>query len=252
MPAIIDDGVYQRPKTPGGVDPKQTTQEAATAAVNSGTPQDRVIPGAGVYGQRQANAELAYQNARAQAEARKNSMYHQYGLTSKGEVDQKNQYGRYQQMLGEQGFQLDQADESAIERGLGGGPGLGNQAERMLRYGHSVQNLGFQRDVNQIGTDYGIALGDAEVARRNAMTDALQAALGDAWGDWTPPDMSSPTTTSTGAAKKAPVASKQPSWIARAKKAGYSGVGGVTPAKPKPTNKQPAWIARAKKAGYGR
>lgn len=154
---------------------------------------DRVIPNAGVYGQQQANAELAYQNAVAQAQSKKNSLYHQYGLTSTGQVDPMNQYGQYQQMLQTQGSDLDSVRDNAMERGLGGGPGLGNQAERGLRYANGVANLGFQGAVNQVGTDYGLALGDAEVSKRNAMTQALQDALQGAWGDWTPPDMTGDT-----------------------------------------------------------
>lgn len=179
-----------------GADLRQVRKQQDDPTIPQNAPQtsvvpegDRVIPNAGVYGQQQANAELAYQNAVAQAQSKKNSMYHQYGLTSTGEVDPFNQYGQYQQMLQSQGADLDSVQNNAMERGLGGGPGLGNQAERGLRYANGVANLGFQGQVNQIGTDYGLAMGDAEVSKRNAMTQALQDALSSAWGDWTPPDM---------------------------------------------------------------
>lgn len=170
-----------KPAAPGGYNnPDQT------GIVPNG---DRVIPGAGVYGQQQANAEVAWQNARAAAEAKKNSQYNVAGLLSDGSVDPRNQYGAYQAMLMRQGGGLDQARDNAMERGLGGGPGLGNQAERTLRYANAVEGLGFQGNVNQIATDYGLAMGDADTTRRDAMTTALQQALSNAWGDWTPPDM---------------------------------------------------------------
>lgn len=187
---------------PGGVVQKQVV----TAPVKSA--ENRVIPGAGVYGQRQANAELAWQNAKIAAEAKKNSQYNVAGLLNDGTVDPRNQYGTYQQMLMRQGGLLDSVRDSAMERGLGGGPGLGNQGERTMRYANAVEGLGFQGNVNQIATDYGLSMGDADATRRDAMTNALQEALAGAWGDWTPPDMA-PTVSP---AIKAKVPTKKAPW----------------------------------------
>jgi len=193
----------KKPLTPGGVAPEQAgATNPAPQRANIVPQNNRVIPGAGVYGQRQANAELAWQQAQQAAEAKKNSMYHQYGLTNTGQVDPLNQYGQYQQMLQMQGAGLDASRDNAFERGLGGGPGLGNQGERTLRYANAVQGLGFQGSVNQIATDYGLSMGEADAIRRNAMTDALQQSLSDSWGDWTPPDMAGGQ--SAGSADKAP------------------------------------------------
>lgn len=188
MPAIkqYKEEQAQQNDPSGGDSPGGTPQQQIVPKDN------RVIPDAGVYGQRQADAELAYQNSVNQAKTRMNSLYHQYGLTSEGKVDPFNDFGTYQSMLQTQGAGLDQVQNDAMARGLGGGPGLGNQAERGLRYANAVQNLGFQGDVNQVGTDYGISLGDAESTRRNAMAAALQEALNAAMAnkDYTEPDMS--------------------------------------------------------------
>lgn len=176
----------------------QTTydqQIAAKKAKDAGEavgPDGRPIPNEGVYGQEQANAELAWQNARTSASSRLKSFQNQAGVLADGSVDPRNQYGGYQQLLHSQGSELDQASENAMSRGLGGGPGLGNQAERGLRFGHAVQNLGFQRGLTDAQANYGMELGQADAQRRAAMTAALQNALNNAWGDWTPPNMSTP------------------------------------------------------------
>ena len=188
--------------------PDQTTydqQIAAKKAKDAGEavgPDGRPIPNAGVYGQDQANVELAWQNARTSAASRLKSFQNHEGVLADGSVDPRNQYGGYQQLLHNQGSELDSAQENAMGRGLGGGPGLGNQAERGLRFGHAIQNLGFQRGLTDAQANYGMELGQADAQRRASMTSALQNALNNAWGDWTPPDMRTtdyaPTTGSGG------------------------------------------------------
>jgi len=165
-------------------------------------PDGRPIPNAGVYGQEQANAELAWQQANTASAAKLKSYQNQAGVLADGSVDPHNQYGGYQQLLQQQGSELDAGQENAMSRGLGGGPGLGNQAERGMRFGHAIQNLGFQRGLTNAQTNYGMELGQNDAQRRASMTSALQNALNNAWGDWTPPDMgttdSAPTTGSGG------------------------------------------------------
>jgi hypothetical protein len=173
----------------------QTTydqQIAAKKAKDAGEavgPDGRPIPNAGVYGQQQAQAELDWQNSNTASAAKLKSYQNQEGVLADGSVDPRNTYGGYQQLLHQQGSELDQASQDAMGRGLGGGPGLGNQAERGLRFGHAVQNLGFQRGLSDAQANYGMELGQNDATRRNAMTAALQNALNNAWGDWTPPEM---------------------------------------------------------------
>lgn len=146
----------------------------------SGTTPPSIIPDAGVYGAETAAATNAYNNAVAQATARRNSLYNQYGLNNMGGVDPNNPLGQYQQMLGSQATQFMADKENAVMRGLGTG-GLANQQLSQDRRAANAQNWGFQNQVGQVGTDYEStlqnALGVEQSAIAQAYNDAIQAAL---------------------------------------------------------------------------
>lgn len=175
--------------SPGGVPPQQT------AGLTNTAPQSAPIPGAGIYAQQQNLAEKAYQDAVAQLQARRNSLYHEYGLNNKGAVDPMSQFGEYQQLLGSEGGALDAADNASLDRGLGTG-GLAMQGETGLRGQQGAENLAFQRQVAQVGQDYASGVLGAQQQRSSSMLEAQQTALANALaaGDFTPVDMSRPET----------------------------------------------------------
>lgn len=152
--------------------PASQTQSSASGNYNPNNP----IPGSSVYLNETNAANLAYNNAKNQLLAQRNSLYHQYGLTDTGSVDPLNQYGEYQSLLGTEGAALDQADNAALDRGLGVG-GIANQGESALRTSQGAEQLAFQRQVDQAGLDYSQGLQNAEVARANAINQAYMDAL---------------------------------------------------------------------------
>jgi hypothetical protein len=160
---------------------ERTLGGAPGAAGFGGSP----IPGAGTYGEQMAIAQKAYDNAIAQAKARKTQQFRMGGLLENGTVDPLSRYGTYQSMLQGQGADLDQLLESSYQRGIGG-RGLGNQGERLARYQQALQNLGFQREVSSWNQDYANSITQAELERRDRMVAALQAARDNAYGDWGP------------------------------------------------------------------
>lgn len=153
--------------------------------------QQRVIPGAGVYLQSQANAQSAYERAKAQLQATRAKRQITSGLGKDWSVDPNAQYGSYQQMLQAQGGELDARQDIAQQRGFFG-KGLGNQGEASLRYGHAVANLGFKNQIADWEAEYANASGDLERQRQAEMLNALMGSAGDAFDDgdftpWVPP-----------------------------------------------------------------
>lgn len=158
--------------------------------------QYRVIPGAGVYLQNQAKAQGAYERSKAQLMAQRAKQQISSGLGRDWQVDPRSQYGTYQSMLQNQGMELDQAQEAGQQRGFFGA-GLGNQGDRMLRYGQAVQSLGFKNQISDWETDYQNQMADIERARHEAMLAELQSAADDAYNDedyteWVPPEQQAP------------------------------------------------------------
>lgn len=138
------------------------------------------IPGSSVY-LGESNAALqAYQSAQNQLLSQRNSLYHQYGLLSDGSVDPNNQFGDYQELLGSEGSALDAADNDALGRGLGTG-GLAMQGETSLKNQQGSEQLGFQNEVDQAGSDYSNGLENAgstySGALNSAYMDAVNAAI---------------------------------------------------------------------------
>lgn len=132
-------------------------------------------PNAGVYLQKQNEAELAYQQAVADLQAKKNTAYHQYGLDTTGAVDPYSQFGMYQSQLSKHEADLAATDEAAQQRNLGS-TGLAMQGERALRYQQGAEDLALQSDVANIGSGYTSGQQAALSARNQAILDAqLQA-----------------------------------------------------------------------------
>jgi hypothetical protein len=138
------------------------------------------VPGAGVYLQQQAQAELAFNNAKAQLTAQKNRAFSQFGLTSEGAVDPMSQYGGYQQLLHNHAVDLMGASEHSVQRGLGAGSGLANQEEANLRYGQNAEDLDFQRGVADQESQYTQGAQGALQTRNAAFLDAQMQALANA------------------------------------------------------------------------
>lgn len=177
-----------------------------------------VIPGAGTYLADQAAAEKAYQDAITQLMSTRRSEQfltgfydapvqkavmptglthgqqtkwkaaHQYDPTVGGawSVDPNSTVGQYQQLLGQEGSDLDANIANNQAHGFFGA-GLGNQGERALRFQQASQNFGFQNQIGKYESDYQKGRQDALAARQAAMLAALQAAQAAAYGsgDWT-------------------------------------------------------------------
>lgn len=158
-----------------------TSSVAAAAGPFQPLPQTRYSgPNAGVYMEKQNQAQLAYQQAMADLLQKKNTAYHTFGLNSEGAVDPYNQFGQYQTLLSQQESELSAAQEAAQQRHLGGA-GLANQGETALRYQHGAQDLQLQQSIADTGYGYTSGAQAALAARNQALLDAqLQAAAGGA------------------------------------------------------------------------
>jgi hypothetical protein len=154
-------------------------QNPQTQSTPNAPHSDYSIPNSSVYLEGTAAANAAYEKAKAQRLADRNSLYHQYGLTDTGATDINNPYGEYQMLLGSEGRQLDSARNDAIGRGLGTG-GLANQGEESLIPGIRLEQLGFQHSVDKAGADYATGLNNDENQRTGSIQQAYQNALQDA------------------------------------------------------------------------
>lgn len=197
-PSIGQDALPQTPQQkkqavePPRVGGSQTTQQPPAPK------SEFSIPNSSVYLNETNAANMAFEKAKSQLLANRNSLYHQYGLTDSGAVDVNNPYGQYQALLGAEGAALDSTHNDAIARGLGTG-GLANQAEAALIPQQRADQLNFQRMVDQAGLDYSLGLNEAQDTKsasyNTAYQDALQDALARGLFDIAPP--SAPTTTVT-------------------------------------------------------
>lgn len=193
----LDDPNRPKPQPPA-VGGAQTNQSGQQTQPSAPTGSDYSIPNNDVYLNETNAANTAYEKAKAQLLANRNSLYHQYGLTETGATDINNPYGEYQMLLGNEGRQLDAARNSSIARGLGTG-GLANQAEAELIPGQRLEQLGFQHSVDDIGSQYSHGLLDAENTRTGSINQAYQDALKDALarGLFDPSPAADGTTTTT-------------------------------------------------------
>lgn len=163
---------------PPNVGGSTATAGAGIKSIVSGStdPINDPIPNSTTYLNETNAANLAYDQAKSQLLAQRNSLYHQYGLTETGAVDVNNPYGDYQSLLGTEGAALDSARNDSVARGLGTG-GLANQEEAGLIPGQRREQLGFQRNVDQAGMDYSQGLMSAESDRSSSYNQAYQDAL---------------------------------------------------------------------------
>lgn len=201
MPFIFNPTTGQDAPTP-----QRKQQQAPPPALGgsgdagSGVKTPYSLQNSSVYLNETNAANAAYEKAKAQLLANRNSLYHQYGLTDTGAVDVNNPYGEYQSLLGTEGAALDSAHNDAIARGLGSG-GLANQGEASLIPQQRLEQLGFQHQVDQSGSDYASGLEDAASTKTGAYNTAYQDALQDALARGlfdAAPDASSTATTSLG------------------------------------------------------
>lgn len=180
-----------------------TASQAQTQTPVSGA---SVIPGASTYLGEESAAQKAYDDAQTQLLSQKNSLYHQYGLTSDGQVDANDPYGEYQTLLGTEGSALDSADNAALDRGLGTG-GLAMQGEQSLRQGQGAEQLNFNQLVDSAGSQYAQGLATAGETRTQAdiqaEADAAAAAANSGNYDTAPSPSSVQTSSATPAAKTA-------------------------------------------------
>jgi len=147
------------------------------------------IPNPGVYGEYEALALKAWNEAKSALRAQQAQIWQQYGF--KGEfdpntgatknvgLDVQNPYGEYQQMLGRQGMDLDAAEEHAQERGLGGS-GLGAQGVSRARAAHGGQHLDFGRRFSSASGDIQHQWQRAGFSYTQALLEAQRAAIQDA------------------------------------------------------------------------
>lgn len=139
------------------------------------TYQYQVIPGAGTYLEQQSLAQQAYEKARLNLETQRRQQQTTSGMNESWQVNPQAQYGAYQQMLQDQGYNLDLAGEEAQSRGLFGS-GLGNQNEGRLRYGQAVEQLGFKNQLANWEQQYQGGMADAQQNLNQALLQALQNA----------------------------------------------------------------------------
>jgi hypothetical protein len=114
--------------------------------------------------QKQLDIQDAYQRAVNQLKFDRAQRQIRSGLTDKWAVDPKLQFGTYQALLQRQGQELDDSEMMAHERGLFG-PGVGNQAERLIRYRQAVENLQFKNQLSDWEREYQLGMQDADRMR---------------------------------------------------------------------------------------
>jgi hypothetical protein len=147
------------------------------------------IPNPGVYGEMELQALQAWQRAKSALRERQGQIWQQYGFKGKFddatgavsgvELDVNNPYGEYQQMLGNQGRDLDSATEEAESRGLGGG-GLGAQGVTRARGGHGMEQVNFGRRFSSDNADVQSGWQNAGFSYQQALLAAQRAAIQDA------------------------------------------------------------------------
>src|SRR3954453_3727847 len=119
MALVIGDNPGQRTKPLPPKPPRPPGAPPAPPAPPGAPAPPPQIPGAGTYLQQQALATQAFENAKNDISYRRGQMYSQFGLLPNGQVAPNAKYGQYQQMLGGDASQLQQAKNSQQSRGIG-------------------------------------------------------------------------------------------------------------------------------------
>lgn len=146
------------------------------------------IPGAAQYGQQQAAAQQAYQNALARIGQQRGDLLRQYGYEGTFDasgnlsglrVSANAPYGAYQQMARGQAQESNQAQDSLVDRGIQGG--FANQMTGQLDQAHGQAKAQMGQDLErgvtdlldnqrQAGTDYQNTIAELQ---HNAAQEAI-------------------------------------------------------------------------------
>jgi hypothetical protein len=137
-------------------------------------PTGSQIPNQGIYLQKQAQAEQAYQRALAQLAARKSQTFKNYGFLENGQVDPNATHGKIQDLWREQAGAAQQEDYSMLGRGIKGG--LAGQVRTLAKLREGGQNLGLQNEYTGAMSDIANAATQAEADKNAAMLAIQQEA----------------------------------------------------------------------------
>lgn len=140
-----------------------------------GPPVGSQIPGQGIYLQKQAQAEQAYQQALAQLAQRKSQTFRDYGFLESGGVDPNAQHGAIQNLWRGQAANADQEDYSLLSRGISGG--LAGQSYMQRKIAEGGQNLELQNNFTNNMQELANARTQAEATKNEALLAAQQEAL---------------------------------------------------------------------------
>jgi hypothetical protein len=194
-----------------------------------------------IYGDRSAEANRAFETAKTNIAAKRSSIFNQYGYNEDGTVNGNNPLGLYQQDRRNDALELQGAQDTALDRGLGL-QGLGAQVADAPRYGEDVNAANMISNyTNSIhGTD--MDLQNAIATHSGALLDARQAeldnaiangwmpdgAVDDGGGVKAPQQASAPSANAKSTAKRLAAANKGQ---APNNKSGPLGIGKPAPAK---------------------
>jgi hypothetical protein len=198
---------YTPPPMPGGVAPQ---------------PQGGGLPNAGIYAQKQALAEQAYQQAIAQINQKKSRTLRDYGFLESGQVDPNNQYGAYQMMSRNQAQAADTTEMQARSRGFAGVGGLAGRRLSNLNFEHGAERYkmqaGYSDALEDIANLQNTALWDRDQAMLNITQEQLQEALQQQ--NFTPAALAEEAALPTRAAARAGVAKTVKKVLKKKKKKG--------------------------------
>jgi len=214
-------------------DTTQPAQQAATASTPS-----TFIPGISTYAQDSLVAKQAYDLALSNISTRRAGLMQQYGLTADvGEDGTLNntrinpyaQHGYLQNMMSEQGRQLDQSYTGSRMRGLGHA-GLGAQGESSLRFQHAGQSAALGSQFLASGAGLASEQAQARAGYNGALSAANTKAAQDAItnGYWTTPKYTDPAETTTNTTTLPPGVKKAPAPVVTGKSVIKPAVGGQT------------------------
>ena len=161
-------GPAQQTPPPGAPPPGAPTPAA-------GPPQGSQIPGQGLYLQKQALAEQAYQTALAQLAQRKSQTFRDYGFLESGGVDPNAQHGAIQNLWRGQAANAEQEDYSLLGRGIQGG--LAGQSYMQRKIAEGGQNLELQNNFTNNMQELANMRTQAEATKNEALLAAQQEAL---------------------------------------------------------------------------
>lgn len=153
-----------------------------------------IIPDPAVYEGETAQALHAYQNALNAISARRSNTLQNFGFTAQVDpttgqlnhysIDQNNQFGQIQQLMGVHQAEDQSVQHADVARGIGT-LGLGAQQLARVRMAHAAgtQNLGrqFVGEIGQESNDQLSALQGYNEAKVQAQRDALLTAIQNGW-----------------------------------------------------------------------